>query len=300
MTQAAVLAQLGSTSFTPAFKNRIINGAFKIAQRGAGPTTTTGYSCVDRWAFNNAGSATTYSQISTTVNGITANAVQIAGATGNTAVNVYQRIESVNCYDLAGQNVTVSFWAYQSSGAASTVQVQAYYPSAADNYTSSTTITTQTFALATSTWTYITLTFAVPSGGANGLQIGFGPNSWGAWTSGNFQLAFVQLEKGTTATSFDYRPYGTELSLCQRYYQVATYTSGFYGASGNALTQPISNAVVMRVTPTAVVITAPTYTNGSTFAWVPSSAGYSYAGATVTATGATVVSGAVVSLSSEL
>jgi len=29
----------------------------------------------------------------------------------------------------------------------------------------------------------------------------------------------VQLEKGSTATSFDYRPYGTELALCQRYYQ---------------------------------------------------------------------------------
>ena len=30
-------------------------------------------------------------------------------------------------------------------------------------------------------------------------------------------LSLPQLEKGSTATSFDYRPYGTELSLCQRY-----------------------------------------------------------------------------------
>jgi hypothetical protein len=29
----------------------------------------------------------------------------------------------------------------------------------------------------------------------------------------------VQLEVGSTATSFDYRPYTTELQLCQRYYQ---------------------------------------------------------------------------------
>jgi hypothetical protein len=28
----------------------------------------------------------------------------------------------------------------------------------------------------------------------------------------------VQLEKGSTATSFDYRPYTTELQLCQRYF----------------------------------------------------------------------------------
>jgi hypothetical protein len=38
-------------------------------------------------------------------------------------------------------------------------------------------------------------------------------------TSGaTFYITGVQLEKGSTATSFDYRPYGTELALCQRYY----------------------------------------------------------------------------------
>jgi hypothetical protein len=58
----------------------------------------------------------------------------------------------------------------------------------------------------------------------------------GAWVAGNFLSATgavklietnsatfyitgVQLEKGSTATSFDYRPYGTELALCQRYYE---------------------------------------------------------------------------------
>lgn len=39
-------------------------------------------------------------------------------------------------------------------------------------------------------------------------------------TSGaTFYITGVQLEKGSTATSFDYRPYGTELALCQRYFQ---------------------------------------------------------------------------------
>jgi hypothetical protein len=33
-----------------------------------------------------------------------------------------------------------------------------------------------------------------------------------------FYITGVQLEKGSTATSFDYRPYGTELALCRRYY----------------------------------------------------------------------------------
>jgi hypothetical protein len=38
-------------------------------------------------------------------------------------------------------------------------------------------------------------------------------------SGGNILVSGVQLEKGSTATSFDYRPYGTELALCQRYYQ---------------------------------------------------------------------------------
>jgi hypothetical protein len=39
-------------------------------------------------------------------------------------------------------------------------------------------------------------------------------------TSGaTFYITGVQLEKGSTATSFDYRPFGTEEALCQRYFQ---------------------------------------------------------------------------------
>ena len=38
-------------------------------------------------------------------------------------------------------------------------------------------------------------------------------------------LSLPQLEKGSIATSFDYRPYGTELLLCQRYYETTSYPS---------------------------------------------------------------------------
>jgi hypothetical protein len=41
--------------------------------------------------------------------------------------------------------------------------------------------------------------------------------NWLATNGATFYITGVQLEKGSTATSFDYRPYGTELALCQRY-----------------------------------------------------------------------------------
>jgi hypothetical protein len=53
-------------------------------------------------------------------------------------------------------------------------------------------------------------------------------------TSGaTFYITGVQLEKGSTATSFDYRPYGTELALCQRYF--IAFTNTLFGGANNRI-----------------------------------------------------------------
>jgi hypothetical protein len=53
--------------------------------------------------------------------------------------------------------------------------------------------------------------------------------------SGTFEIAQVQLEPGPVATPFEQRPIGTELALCQRYYEKSYEigTSPFYGRRGN-------------------------------------------------------------------
>jgi hypothetical protein len=85
-----------------------------------------------------------------------------------------------------------------------------------------------------------------------GLGVGstYGSGTAGAWsgtisdvptgsvsvvgTSGaTFYITGVQLEKGSTATSFDYRPYGTELALCQRYFFKMLGTSSYEKPSAN-------------------------------------------------------------------
>lgn len=73
-----------------------------------------------------------------------------------------------------------------------------------------------------------------------------------------FYITGVQLEKGSTATSFDYRPYGTELALCQRYYQILGGTAsslwiGGYAASSTTHGQTISYSQ-MRANPTASIV----------------------------------------------
>jgi hypothetical protein len=101
----------------------------------------------------------------------------------------------------------------------------------------------------------------------------------GAWASANYQSATgatsvvgtsgatfyvtgVQLEKGSTATSFDYRAYGQELALCQRYLpSYKANASGEHIAVGQNISTTQGYAVfplnvTPRVPPTGVTVSA--------------------------------------------
>lgn len=62
-------------------------------------------------------------------------------------------------------------------------------------------------------------------------------------------LSRVQLEPGSVGTPFERRPYGLELSLCQRYYQPFNYFGGTTSRA-NLLDFTVSTGVQMRATPT--------------------------------------------------
>jgi hypothetical protein len=177
------------------------------------------------------------------------------GATSTSAYTVItgdyfgfgQRIEGFNTADLNwgtanAATVTLSFWVRSSltgtfGGAVSNSANDRSY---AFNYTISSANTWEqksiTIAGDTSgTWigatngTGIQLTLPIAIGtqyaGAAGswasaLYIGATGTTSVVGTNGaTFYITGVQLEKGSTATSFDYRPYGTEVALCQRYYE---------------------------------------------------------------------------------
>ena len=286
----------GSTQATAAtdfgFKNRIINGAMVIDQWNAGASitpTTTVYS-IDRWkATVNVASKASFDQTTTAPTGFTnsmlvtsLSAYSVAAAD---TITYRQQIEGFNIADLAwgtasAATITVSFWVRSSltgtfggsvkNGGSSRSYPFTYTISVADTWEQkSVTIAGDT----SGTW---------PTDNTSGLILSFAigvgsttSGTAGAWATANynsatgatsvvgtngatFYITGVQLEKGSTATSFDYRPYGAELALCQRYYYRVIGSNNTYlgigqvsSAGTNAVIQ-VPFPVSMRVNPTSL------------------------------------------------
>lgn len=64
-------------------------------------------------------------------------------------------------------------------------------------------------------------------------------------------VANVQLELGTIATPFEHRPYGAELALCKRYYEIGRYSQAGYSSYGTKSSRPFM--VEKRATPTMTI-----------------------------------------------
>ena len=210
------------------FKNRVINGAMGVDQRNAAASQTftaaaaLAYS-VDRWYGYCTGANVTGQQVAgSTTPTNTQFRYKFTGAASVTAVGFGQRIEQKNSYDLAGSTCTLSADLAISATLTTVTWTASYATTTADTFGSLasptvTQIATGTFTVS-ATVTNFNAQITVPAAATTGIQIVFTVGALTAgltWTIGN-----VQLEKGSTATSFDYRSIGTELDLCQRYCQV--------------------------------------------------------------------------------
>jgi len=234
---------LGTNAQYTGFKNRVINGNFGIWQRGTSGAMTTSatYVAADRWGVDQATSAAaTFSQstsVPTAVAQYSGKVQRNNASTGTNNIVIAQAFETANSYDLAGQSAVFSFYAKAGanfSASSNTLNFNIFYGQGTDqslanmrsNSWTSQTNSSSTVSL-TTTWTKYTYAVSVPAGTTQvGLQLYFSPTGT-AGADDAFYITGVQLEKGSTATSFDYRPYGTELALCQRYYE------NFYTNSNN-------------------------------------------------------------------
>jgi hypothetical protein len=283
-------------------RNRIINGAMVIDQRNAGAsvTPTDGQYILDRWQFpvtasskfsvqQNAGAVTPPTGFSKYL-GVTSLSAYSVGTGDYLALQ--QNIEGFNTSDLNwgtafAVTVTISFWVRSSL----TGTFGGVLKNAAANRSYSFTYTISS----ANTWEQKSITIAGDTSGTwvgatNGtcLSVIFGlgvgstySGTAGTWAAGNYVSATgatsvvgtngatwyitgVQLERGSTASSFEYRPYGTELALCQRYFVLTNPSNslrvgGMWGTTYTSGSGAISGLfpVPMRA--------APTFTTGGTY-----------------------------------
>jgi hypothetical protein len=282
----AIDTSVWNVGYGQAAKNKIINGNFAINQRAFTSGTVTGVFNFDRFAQNNVdGTCTASAQT------FTPGAAPVAGyeaanyfrfvTTGQTATSALailtQRIEDVRT--LAGQPVTVSFWAQSGSGTPSiAIELDQQFGSGGStrvtNFVGKTAISTS--------WARYSATITLPS--MSGKTIGTGSYlSLGLWVSAGsdfnsrtgslgiqtntFNIWGVQVEYGSKATPFQTASGGSpqaELAMCQRYYYQAISSEGgnlsmgfMYSASQLQFT--LSYPVTMRAQPTIVQVTGTDY-----------------------------------------
>jgi hypothetical protein len=276
-----------NTGMTVGFRNRIINGDMRIDQRNAGAAIASpsdNYTTDRFYSRQVGGGVASAQQSSTAPTGFT-NSLLFTVTTADSSIvttdryYVAQFIEGYNIADLAfgtasASSITLSFWVRSSltgtfGGAIRNSGASRSYPF---TYTIN----------AANTFEQKTITIAGDTSGTwlttngTGIQvifsIGMGPTyseTAGAWAAGDYLSATgatnviatngatwyitgVQLEKGTQATPFDWRPYTTELQLCQRYfYKADPITIPCFATTTTRALGTIAFPTTMRATPTS-------------------------------------------------
>jgi hypothetical protein len=275
------------------FKNRIINGAMVISQRygTSAVSDAANIYTLDRWTSiaslaskfsvqQNAGSVTPPVGFSNYL-GVTSSSAY--AVTAGQAFVLQQAIEGFNTADLGwgtanAKTVTLSFQVYSSltgtfGGVITNSAQNRSYPFTYTISTANTWTTASITITGDTSGTWIGATNGIGMSVFFGLGVGTSlSGTAGAWagatyysatgatsvvgTNGaTFYITGVQLEVGSTATSFDYRPYTTELNLCYRYCYALYkgdniyYAQGGYFDSTTVKTQ-IQLPSTMRTTPT--------------------------------------------------
>jgi hypothetical protein len=261
----AVAPTLSNTFY--AGKNKVINGALNVWQRGTTFTNiAAGSYCADRFLENHDGTGLT----TVTQQTFTPGTAPVAGyegsfflrdsltATGtSTYIQLNNRIEDVRSF--AGQTVTLSFWAKADSARTSLVYVSQNFGSGGSGAVFGTTPSISY----TTAWQRFSFTLSMASiagktiGTGSFLEIGIRST---ATTGSVLDIWGVQLEAGSTATDFQTASgsLGGELALCQRYY----FRNGpgiVYGSYGIGIANStticygqIFLPVTMRTAPTAI------------------------------------------------
>jgi hypothetical protein len=219
------------------------------------------------------------------INSVVATVTTANGSLAATdTVRFEQRVEGFNTYDLSfgtagAKPITLSFWVKSSLTGTFGGNVRNAGDAGTRLYLFSYTIN------AANTWEYKTITIAGDTSGTWGTGSGIGviiqwslgagadrvgtAGSWGTTfltgvtgqtqiigTSGaTFYITGVQLEKGSTATPFEFRSIGQEFILCQRYFQkyISPAGNGIFNSTTSIARCAVGTQVQFRATPTVSI-----------------------------------------------
>lgn len=222
------------------FKNWIINGNPSISQRGDYSSATSATNATyyaDRWKTSFSG-MTCDIQSFTTNQPTTRSTTSIRITATSTATGVSRlRQEVEHGGYLYNQSVTIGAWVKSNTSNAGfpTSQASGRHSGGGD-------------------WEFLYYTVTITGATTNIVYIGIQSTSGGtvSISSGDYcEFTMAQQEEGSFTTPFEHRPYGLELSLCQRYYEyVNNMTFAFYEEAGNYGRVPISFNTAKREIPT--------------------------------------------------
>ena len=233
-------------------RNKIINGAMEINQRGTAAVAADGAMISDRWKEIEAGGGNMTCQVVADAPASFRNSIKAIASTADDCsqaadeYRILHMIEGNNVVNLyygnsGAKTTTLSFWVKSS--------LTGNFPVGLENSASNRTHVKQYTINSADTWEKKSVTFVGDETGTwlitNGIGLkvsfvlGAGSNytgtidSWQgsrlyrgdssvqfmATVNATYFVTGVQLEVGSTATDFEYRNFGEELALCQRYYE---------------------------------------------------------------------------------
>jgi hypothetical protein len=242
------------------YRNRVINGDCRVAQRGAVPVVNGVFTyggadrvyCITTLSASITGSLTK-SAFTSSSSGFGQWITNVNTTATSGAIKFGQRLEGADVADLNSKTVTFSAKVYQDTGSTQLLDVKFIRPAALDNFAGGTVSfgTSSNIPIPSGVPTEVSVTLTLGSGDAtNGLAFEVSFKNFGAVTNKNFGIADMQLVEGSVVSPFESRPYGYELMLCQRYFY--SIFKGIFGIANSAsmITASVILPTSMRIPPT--------------------------------------------------
>jgi len=187
------------------------------------------------------------------------------GGSSTANINLRYAFELTDSYQLYGKAVTLSFYYQTGTNFSGSAINYGFIMGAGEGLQRGAVTITNTISSTASpstTWVRASFTTTLPSITTSNLYLALFFSYTPSGTAGNHDyvsITGVQLEKGSSATSFEYCPIATKQMLCSRYYKSLNTHDVFMGLNNNGMMTFSIPTNMMRATtsPTIIYTTLP-------------------------------------------